>query len=154
MLCWCTQTDPAKIVKCFLGHRGEHQPANTRYDNDDINLQRLDSQPITQRKKLPKTFNQVFEKFNILKNTNSCLRYNFRWWKRSPRNQTKRWTKCTRRWWRKKNLDWRRRSISRSCRRSMSLEEEKSDKKSSDQYYYLAIILHSSQFSICAINHL
>merc|ERR1711934_760531 len=28
----------------LLGHRGEHhQPANTKYDNDDINLQRLDN---------------------------------------------------------------------------------------------------------------
>merc|ERR1712179_753100 len=44
------------------GHRGEHQLANTKYDHDDINLQRLDSDPITQKKKTPKTFNQMVKK--------------------------------------------------------------------------------------------
>jgi len=48
--------------KSKLGHRGEHQPANTRYDHDDINLQRLDYQPVTQKKSLPKTFNQMMKK--------------------------------------------------------------------------------------------
>jgi hypothetical protein len=33
-----------KKQKQKFGHRGEHhQPANTKYDNDDINLQRLDN---------------------------------------------------------------------------------------------------------------
>merc|ERR1712088_850000 len=38
---WATRIHNKKLK---LGHRGEHQqPANTRHDNDDINLQRLDS---------------------------------------------------------------------------------------------------------------
>ena len=49
------------------GHLGSQQPANTRYDHDNINLQRLDYQPITQKKKMPKTFNQVWEELNIFK---------------------------------------------------------------------------------------
>ena len=49
------------------GHHGSQQPANTRYDHDNINLQRLDYQPITQKKKMPKTFNQVWEEFDFFK---------------------------------------------------------------------------------------
>jgi len=48
--------------KSKISHHGSQQPANTRYDHDNINLQRLDYQPITQKKKMPKTFNQMMKK--------------------------------------------------------------------------------------------
>ena len=56
------------------GHDGSQQPANTRYDHDNINLQRLDNQPITQKKKMPKTFNQVWDELN---NNKVFLLYTF-----------------------------------------------------------------------------
>eukprot|EP00092_Neocalanus_flemingeri_P016770 GFUD01018138.1.p1 GENE.GFUD01018138.1~~GFUD01018138.1.p1 ORF type:complete len:199 (-),score=54.69 GFUD01018138.1:130-645(-) len=59
---WGSKKKGGFTKKSKLGHRGEHQLANTRFDHDDINLQRLDSQPITQRKRLPKTFNQMMKK--------------------------------------------------------------------------------------------
>merc|ERR1711892_1313726 len=38
------------------------QPANTRYDRDNIHLQRLDHQPITRKKKMPKNFKQMMKR--------------------------------------------------------------------------------------------
>merc|ERR1712156_87512 len=48
--------------KSKLGHIDVHQPANTRYDQDSINLQRLDHRQIASKKKTPKTFNQMMKK--------------------------------------------------------------------------------------------
>merc|ERR1711928_73747 len=38
------------LKKRRFGHPGEHQPANTAFDHDNINLQRLDSLPVTKKK--------------------------------------------------------------------------------------------------------
>merc|ERR1711892_1083041 len=38
------------------------QPANTRYDRDNIHLQRLDHQPITRKKKMDKMYKKMIEK--------------------------------------------------------------------------------------------
>merc|ERR1712038_339433 len=55
---WGTWATKIHNKKLKLGHRGEHQqPANTRHDNDDINLQRLDS--VQERGKNKKTTNTV-----------------------------------------------------------------------------------------------
>merc|ERR1712241_1443916 len=52
---WATRIHNKKLK---LGHRGEHQqPANTRHDHDDINLQRLDS--VQERGKNKKKTNTV-----------------------------------------------------------------------------------------------
>merc|ERR1711872_799407 len=48
--------------KSKLGHIDVHQPANTRYDHDNIHLQRLDYQQMMSKKKTPKTFNQMMKK--------------------------------------------------------------------------------------------
>merc|ERR1712066_1196019 len=42
------------LKKRRFGHPGEHQPANTAFDHDNINLQRLDSLPVTKKKSLQK----------------------------------------------------------------------------------------------------
>merc|ERR1712141_57440 len=55
---WGTWASRIHNKKLKLGHRGEHQqPANTRHDNDDINLQRLDS--VQERGKNKKKTNTV-----------------------------------------------------------------------------------------------
>merc|ERR1719500_2090981 len=46
------------LKKRRFGHPGEHQPANTAFDHDNINLQRLDSLPVTKKKSLPKSLTQ------------------------------------------------------------------------------------------------
>merc|ERR1712080_596071 len=57
-----------KKQKQKYGHRGEHQqPANTRYDNDDISLQRLDNHQELVTKKThklrkPKALKKQFSK--------------------------------------------------------------------------------------------
>merc|ERR1711915_559587 len=48
--------------KSKLGHIDVHQPANTRYDHHNVNLQRLDYGHIASKKKTPKTFNQMMKK--------------------------------------------------------------------------------------------
>merc|ERR1711874_411748 len=56
---WATRIHNKKLK---LGHRGEHhqQPANTRHDNDDITLQRLDTlQENVNNKRKMKTMKQM-----------------------------------------------------------------------------------------------
>merc|ERR1719466_531588 len=48
--------------KSKKGSHGMQQPANTRFDQDNIHLQRLDYQPITRKKKMPKNFKQMMKK--------------------------------------------------------------------------------------------
>merc|ERR1719233_1516547 len=48
--------------KSKKGSHGTQQPANTRFDQDNIHLQRLDYQPITRKKKMPKNFKQMMKK--------------------------------------------------------------------------------------------
>merc|ERR1719391_313498 len=48
--------------KSKLGHIDVHQPANTRYDHDNIHLQRLDYQQMSSKRKTPKIFNQMMKK--------------------------------------------------------------------------------------------
>merc|ERR1712107_632212 len=43
------------LKKRRFGHPGEHLPANTAFDHDNINLQRLDSLPVTKKKGNPKS---------------------------------------------------------------------------------------------------
>jgi hypothetical protein len=43
----------------LAGYPGEHQLANTAFDHDNINLQRLDSEPVVKKKIVPKSFSQV-----------------------------------------------------------------------------------------------
>eukprot|EP00090_Calanus_glacialis_P008524 TRINITY_DN1687_c0_g1_i1.p1 TRINITY_DN1687_c0_g1~~TRINITY_DN1687_c0_g1_i1.p1 ORF type:complete len:170 (-),score=49.55 TRINITY_DN1687_c0_g1_i1:129-638(-) len=59
---WGAKKKGGFTKKSKLGQHGSQKPANTRYDHDNINLQRLDYQPITQKKKMPKTFNQMMKK--------------------------------------------------------------------------------------------
>merc|ERR1711953_337585 len=47
------------LKKRRFGHPGEHQPANTAFDHDNINLQRLDSLPVTKKKSTPKSLTQM-----------------------------------------------------------------------------------------------
>merc|ERR1711997_1135526 len=47
------------LKKRRFGHPGEHQPANTAFDHDNINLQRLDSLPVTKKKSIPKSLTQM-----------------------------------------------------------------------------------------------
>merc|ERR1719233_883922 len=53
--------------KSKKGSHGTQQPANTRFDQDNIHLQRLDYQPITRKKKMPKNFKQMMNKKMIEK---------------------------------------------------------------------------------------
>merc|ERR1711953_197127 len=62
-------TSAAKHIclKCLIfftypGHPGEHLPANTAFDHDNINLQRLDSLPVTKKKGNPKSLTQMKKK--------------------------------------------------------------------------------------------
>merc|ERR1719402_2040922 len=48
--------------KSKKGSHGIQQPANTKFDQDNIHLQRLDYQPITRKKKMPKNFKQMMDK--------------------------------------------------------------------------------------------
>merc|ERR1712226_1604824 len=48
--------------KSKKGSHGIQQPANTKFDQDNIHLQRLDYQPITRKKKMPKNFKQMMKK--------------------------------------------------------------------------------------------
>merc|ERR1711997_574191 len=50
------------LKKRRFGHPGEHQPANTAFDHDNINLQRLDSLPVTKKKSIPKSLTQMKKK--------------------------------------------------------------------------------------------
>merc|ERR1712110_744983 len=50
------------LKKRRFGHPGEHQPANTAFDHDNINLQRLDSLPVTKKKSTPKSLTQMKKK--------------------------------------------------------------------------------------------
>merc|ERR1712130_942667 len=50
------------LKKRKFGHPGEHQPANTAFDHDNINLQRLDSLPVTKKKSIPKSLTQMKKK--------------------------------------------------------------------------------------------
>merc|ERR1711890_166900 len=47
------------LKKRRFGHPGEHQPANTAFDHDNINLQRLDSLPVTKKKSIPKSLTPI-----------------------------------------------------------------------------------------------
>merc|ERR1739848_401448 len=50
--------------KLRLGHRGEHRPANTRHDQDDLSLQDLSVQrktPVTTSKHKKTNFNKVMK---------------------------------------------------------------------------------------------
>merc|ERR1712172_381096 len=56
----------AKYYKKLLGHKGEHQAANTRHDMDDITLQDLSPSPAPaplnrKMKKEPKNFNEMMK---------------------------------------------------------------------------------------------
>merc|ERR1712228_948001 len=54
----------AKYYKKLLGHKGEHQPANTRHNMDDITLQDLSPAPALlnrNMKKQPKNFNEMMK---------------------------------------------------------------------------------------------
>merc|ERR1711974_108068 len=44
------------------GTRVMHQPANTAFDHDNINLQRLDSLPVTKKKSISKSLTQIKKK--------------------------------------------------------------------------------------------
>merc|ERR1712107_464152 len=55
------------LKKRRFGHPGEHLPANTAFDHDNINLQRLDSLPVTKKKGNPKSLTQK-EKYEKLHN--------------------------------------------------------------------------------------
>merc|ERR1711874_158387 len=59
---WANNLKGVAAKKPKYGHQGEHHLANTAYDHDDINLQRLDFDPITQRKKMPKSLSQMEKK--------------------------------------------------------------------------------------------
>merc|ERR1711962_1084716 len=50
------------LKKRRFGHPGEHLPANTAFDHDNINLQRLDSLPVTKKKGNPKSLTQMKKK--------------------------------------------------------------------------------------------
>merc|ERR1719454_2820505 len=50
------------LKKRRFGHAGEHLPANTAFDHDNINLQRLDSLPVTKKKGNPKSLTQMKKK--------------------------------------------------------------------------------------------
>merc|ERR1712107_693780 len=50
------------LKKRRFGHQGEHLPANTAFDHDNINLQRLDSFPVTKKKGNPKSLTQMKKK--------------------------------------------------------------------------------------------
>merc|ERR1712122_476005 len=50
------------LKKRRFGHPGEHLPANTAFDHDNINLQRLDSLPVTKKKGNPKSLTQMNKK--------------------------------------------------------------------------------------------
>merc|ERR1711890_133793 len=47
------------LKKRRFGHPGEHLPANTAFDHDNINLQRLDSLPVTKKKGNPKSLTPI-----------------------------------------------------------------------------------------------
>merc|ERR1711971_1017606 len=54
----------AKYYKKLLGHKGEHQAANTRHDMDDITLQDLSISPAPLNRKMkkePKKFNEMMK---------------------------------------------------------------------------------------------
>merc|ERR1712117_721176 len=54
----------AKYYKKLLGHKGEHQVANTRHDMDDITLQDLSLAPAPVNRKMkkePKNFNEMMK---------------------------------------------------------------------------------------------
>merc|ERR1719350_1314723 len=51
---WKHNKKAGHAKKYKKGSQGLNQPANTRYDQDNIHLQRLDYQPITRKKKMPK----------------------------------------------------------------------------------------------------
>merc|ERR1712001_42557 len=62
------------LKKRRFGHPGEHQPANTAFDHDNINLQRLDSLPVTKKKsmqkpskKMDKMYKKMLEKQRLQK---------------------------------------------------------------------------------------
>ena len=55
----CQYMIDKSFIWYFTGRVDLRQPANTRYDHDNIHLQRLDFQQMTSKKKTPKTFNQV-----------------------------------------------------------------------------------------------
>merc|ERR1711892_439107 len=48
--------------KSKQGMHGSQQAANTRYDHDNIHLQRLDHQPITSKNKMPKNLKQMMKR--------------------------------------------------------------------------------------------
>merc|ERR1711874_619364 len=50
------------LKKRRFGHPGERLPANTAFDHDNINLQRLDSLPVTKKKGNPKSLTQMKKK--------------------------------------------------------------------------------------------
>ena len=49
----------AKYYKKLLGHREEHQAANTKHDQDDLTLQDLSLSPVSAQKKTPTSYNKV-----------------------------------------------------------------------------------------------
>merc|ERR1712083_631008 len=61
------------LKKRRFGHPGEHQPANTAFDHDNINLQRLDSLPVKKKsmqkpsKKMDKMYKKMLEKQRLQK---------------------------------------------------------------------------------------
>ena len=117
-LVWCCIRDgKERLMWCLSGHRGEHQAANTKHDNDNIHLQQVDHHTAISKEQ-PKTLKQViwfFWWFYVILSALRCL-------KRNCWSQARKWTKCTKSFWQKRSWGWRK-STSKSPNRRNKFHE-------------------------------